>query len=130
MALVTAASRDVGRGAAIGLAEAGFKVYATGRTVATADLPESVERLTCDYLYEDETVAAFARVEHEAGGLDVLVNCAWGGYERMVWTLPARDPTCIADGVTWVLEAAKDGRYKLVDRQSPEEGPIRELGLR
>jgi len=93
-ALVTGGSRGVGRGAAIGLAEAGFRVFATGRTVATADLPESVGRLACDHLHDDETAAVFARVEHEAGGLDVLVNCAWGGYERMVedgrftWALP------------------------------------------
>jgi dehydrogenase/reductase SDR family member 1 len=53
-----------------------------------------VERLACDHRRDDDTAAAFARVEHDAGGLDVLVNCAWGGYERMVeggrftWTLP------------------------------------------
>jgi dehydrogenase/reductase SDR family member 1 len=93
-ALVTGASRGVGRGAAIGLAEAGYRVYATGRTVATADLPAFVERVTCDHVHDDETAAAFDLVEREAGRLDVLVNCAWGGYERMVedgrftWTLP------------------------------------------
>jgi dehydrogenase/reductase SDR family protein 1 len=94
IALVTGASRGVGRGAAIGLAEAGFKVFATGRSIRTADLPDSVVRIRCDHLRDEETAAAFAQVANEAGGLDVLVNSAWGGYERMAengnftWPLP------------------------------------------
>jgi dehydrogenase/reductase SDR family protein 1 len=90
-ALVTGASRGVGRGAAIGLAECGFRVFATGRTVANADLPGAVTRVPCDHVQDDQTAAALARV---AGGLDVLVNSAWGGYERMsedgqfTWLLP------------------------------------------
>ena len=73
-ALFTGGSRGVGRGAAIGLAEVGFRVLATGRTVATANLPDSVERLACDHRRDDDTAAALARVEHDAGGLDVLVR--------------------------------------------------------
>jgi dehydrogenase/reductase SDR family protein 1 len=82
-ALVTGASRGVGRGIAIGLADAGFRVFATGRSIETADLPGSVARIRCDHLRDDETSAAFAQVSAEAGVLDVLVNSAWGGYERM-----------------------------------------------
>ena len=94
VALVTGASRGVGRGAAIGLAEAGFKVYGTGRGVLAADLPGSVVRIRCDHLRDEETVAAFARLQAEGQPLDVLVNAAWGGYEKMVedgrftWQLP------------------------------------------
>lgn len=80
-ALVTGASRGVGRGAAIGLAEAGFDVFATGRTVAASDLPDTVVRIPCDHLRDEQTAAAFGRV---SSGLDVLVNSAWGGYERMM----------------------------------------------
>ncbi|MBZ5609293.1 MAG: SDR family NAD(P)-dependent oxidoreductase [Acidobacteriia bacterium] len=93
-ALVTGASRGVGRGAAIGLAGAGFKVFATGRSIDRADLPEAVVRIRCDHLRDQDTAAAFERVASDAGGLDVLVNSAWGGYERMVedgkftWMLP------------------------------------------
>lgn len=83
-ALVTGASRGVGRGVAIGLAEAGFKVFGTGRSIESADLPEGIVRIRCDHLNDGETAAAFARVSTEAGALDVLVNSAWGGYERMV----------------------------------------------
>lgn len=93
-ALVTGASRGVGRGVASALAEAGFQVFATGRTIESADLPSSVIRLRCDHLSDEETAASFARVSAEAAALDVLVNSAWGGYERMVedgrftWGLP------------------------------------------
>lgn len=93
-ALVTGASRGVGRGVAIGLDEAGFRVFATGRSINTADLPHAVVRICCDHLKDDDTAAAFARVAAEADGVDVLVNSAWGGYERMVdngqftWTRP------------------------------------------
>jgi NAD(P)-dependent dehydrogenase (short-subunit alcohol dehydrogenase family) len=90
-ALVTGASRGVGRGAAIGLAECGFRVFATGRTVADADLPGGIIRVPCDHRIDEQTAAAFAQV---TDGLDVLVNSAWGGYEHMVengvftWALP------------------------------------------
>ena len=93
-ALVTGASRGVGRGVAIGLVEAGFKVFGTGRSIETADLPATINRIRCDHLNDTNTATAFERVAAEAGSLDVLVNSAWGGYERMVedgaftWALP------------------------------------------
>jgi len=80
LALVTGASRGVGRGAAIGLAECGFTVFATGRTIANADLPSVIVRVPCDHLHDEQTAQAIAQA---ANGLDVLVNSAWGGYERM-----------------------------------------------
>lgn len=83
-ALVTGASRGVGRGVAISLAGAGYKVFATGRGIDTADLPEGVVRIRCDHLRDEQTAAVFARIAAEADGLDVLVNSAWGGYEKMV----------------------------------------------
>jgi dehydrogenase/reductase SDR family protein 1 len=93
-ALVTGAPRGVGRGVAISLAEAGYTVFATGRTIAAATLPESVIRIPCDHTKAKETDAVFRQIAEEAGSLDLLVNSAWGGYERMVengqftWALP------------------------------------------
>jgi NAD(P)-dependent dehydrogenase (short-subunit alcohol dehydrogenase family) len=94
VALVTGASRGVGRGVATELCAAGATVYATGRSIASADLPPGVIRVKCDHSDDDDVLWAFARVEAEADRLDVLVNNAWGGYERMVedgrftWPLP------------------------------------------
>jgi len=82
-ALVTGASRGVGKGVAVALAATGFKVFATGRSVGSADLPAPIERIHCDHTSDTDTEAAFRQIE-DAGGLAVLVNSAWGGYERMM----------------------------------------------
>src|SRR5436190_2325279 len=94
VALVTGASRGVGRGVATALAAEGVTVYATGRTVLDAQLPASVIRLSCDHTDDDRVARVFAQIAHDSGRLDVLVNNAWGGYERMVengrftWAVP------------------------------------------
>lgn len=52
--------------------------------------------------------------------------------EQQYWSLPTEeeDPNTIGlDGAQWVLEAVKNGNYKVVDRWSPEKGPIKNLGL-
>lgn len=84
VAVVTGASRGVGRGVAAALLSAGYRVFATGRFIDSADLPAGVERIVCDHLWGGETDHAFEFILSEAGQIDVLVNCAWGGYEQMV----------------------------------------------
>lgn len=84
IALVTGGSRGVGRGVVVALVKAGFCVYATGRSIATAELPDEVRRLSCDHLHDQETDKVFQTIEANGEGLDLLANCAWGGYERMV----------------------------------------------
>jgi dehydrogenase/reductase SDR family protein 1 len=84
IALVTGGSRGIGRGVAVALVKAGFCVYATGRSIAAAELPHEVRRLSCDHLHDDETDKVFQTIEANGEGLDLLANCAWGGYERMV----------------------------------------------
>ena len=94
VALVTGASRGVGRGIAVALADAGMRVFATGRTIAETALPPGVARVVCDHTDDDAVEQLFRRVDAETGRLDVLVNSAWGGYERMVedgrftWAVP------------------------------------------
>jgi dehydrogenase/reductase SDR family member 1 len=94
VALVTGASRGVGRGVALGLAHAGATVYATGRTVEEAPREPGIVPVTCDHTDDEAVTRVFQRIDAERGRLDILVNVAWGGYERMVengaftWMLP------------------------------------------
>ena len=94
IALVTGASRGIGRGVANVLAASGATVYATGRSILGADLSPAIIRIPCDHTDDGQTAAVFERIAAEHRRLDVLVNGAWGGYERMVedgrftWMLP------------------------------------------
>jgi NAD(P)-dependent dehydrogenase (short-subunit alcohol dehydrogenase family) len=101
VAVVTGASRGVGKGIAEVLGECGATVYVTGRSTrevpAAGGAPGTVDETAvlvtslggngiaaaCDHGDERQVVALFARVEEEQGGrLDLLVNNAWGGYEQ------------------------------------------------
>jgi dehydrogenase/reductase SDR family member 1 len=125
-ALVTGASRGVGRGVAISLAEAEYNVFATGRSIDSADLPAAVTRMRCDHLRDEATAAAFER----AGDLDLLVNSAWGGYERMMengrftwgvpfWEQPAHRWSGMLDaGVRAAFVASQHAARRMVPRRS------------
>ena len=102
VALVTGASRGVGRGVAIALAEAGAQVYMTARTVdASIAQPEALKGtledtarqitasggqavpIACDHRNDDDTERVFDIIEQHGEGLDILVNAAWAGYENV-----------------------------------------------
>jgi dehydrogenase/reductase SDR family member 1 len=93
-ALVTGASRGVGKGVATALHDAGYTVFATGRTIESAALSSDVIPLRCDHTNDADTDAVFTRIRESTAALDVVVNNSWGGYERMVdagqftWGLP------------------------------------------
>ena len=82
--LVTGATRGVGRGVALGLAHAGATVFATGRTVEPSPLGEGIRVIACDHTDDQAVARVFDRIDRDSGLLDILVNVAWGGYERMV----------------------------------------------
>jgi 3-oxoacyl-[acyl-carrier protein] reductase len=84
-ALVTGASRGIGRAAALALAEAGADVVITYRerqaeantaAAEVAALGRRVLVMRADVARRDDIAALLARVEAELGGVDVLVNNA------------------------------------------------------
>src|SRR6516225_9922678 len=95
VALVTGATFGVGRGVAAVLAEEGARVFITGRSAGgDARADSRLVAIRCDHNIDDQVQEAFERIEHEAHGVDILVNNVWGGYERMIengaftWTRP------------------------------------------
>jgi dehydrogenase/reductase SDR family member 1 len=83
VALVTGASRGVGKGIALELMDAGAIVYATGRTIEDLS-SEKGFALRCDHRDDQRVEAVFRQIADRHQRLDVLVNNVWGGYERMV----------------------------------------------
>ncbi len=101
VALVTGASRGIGKGIALSLGEAGATVYITGRTVeegkSAAGLPGTIHQtadeimklggkcvaIQCDHSVDKEVEAVFKHIHAENKGLDILVNSVWGGYEHL-----------------------------------------------
>ena len=93
VAVVTGASRGVGKGCALELGACGATVYVTGRSVTESDhpLPGTVGAtaaeitelggvgvaVACDHRDDTAVEALFARVADEHGWLDVLVNNAF-----------------------------------------------------
>jgi NAD(P)-dependent dehydrogenase (short-subunit alcohol dehydrogenase family) len=85
VALVTGASRGVGKGIALELISAGATVYVTGRTVEDLNqFAGQATALQCDHRDDQQVEAVFRQLGEEQGRLDVLVNNVWGGYENMM----------------------------------------------
>jgi len=98
VAVVTGASRGVGRGIALALGDCGATVYVTGRSsraresdTAGGTVEDAADAVTdrggrgvpvaADHTDDARTEAVFARVAAEQDGrLDLLVANAWGGY--------------------------------------------------
>jgi NAD(P)-dependent dehydrogenase (short-subunit alcohol dehydrogenase family) len=110
----------------------------TGRDEsALADSAAEVSRLggegigvVCDHCSDAATRALFQRVQAEQGGLDVLVNSAWGGYENMVeageftwerpfWQQPLwRWDAMFAAGVRAAYVASQHAAQLMVEQRS------------
>jgi dehydrogenase/reductase SDR family protein 1 len=85
VAVVTGATRGVGRGIARELASQGARVFVTGRSMPDRQaLDERTVGIRCDHRVETEVTGAFDYVLKEGGAIDILVNNVWGGYERMM----------------------------------------------
>ena len=101
VALVSGATRGVGRGIAVSLGEAGWTVWATGRSSraagSTSHLPGNVEETAeavssaggtgvpwrCDHTDEGSVKGLARAIGERHGALDLLVNNTWAGYERL-----------------------------------------------
>jgi NAD(P)-dependent dehydrogenase (short-subunit alcohol dehydrogenase family) len=147
VAVVTGASRGVGKGVALGLGEAGATVYVTGRTAAegqaTVPLPGTIHQtaaevsalggagiaVRCDHRDDQQVAAVFERVREEQGRLDILVNSAWAGYEgyhdgsyfplfgRPFWELPLPRWEENLDGGRWAYVASALAAPLLIERR-------------
>lgn len=45
------------------------------------------------------------------------------------WTLPTKGDLIGNDGAQWIFEGVRDGQHHLIDRWSPGNGAVRDLGL-
>jgi NAD(P)-dependent dehydrogenase (short-subunit alcohol dehydrogenase family) len=85
IALVTGASRGVGKGIALELLAVGATVYITGRSVADMQyIAGKGTAIECDHREDTQVQTVFERIVAEQGRLDLLVNNIWGGYEKMM----------------------------------------------
>jgi NAD(P)-dependent dehydrogenase (short-subunit alcohol dehydrogenase family) len=99
VAVVTGASRGLGRGIARALGSKGATVYLTGRagnatTAGTNALEEAAAEVTaaggkgiaiyCDHGNDNEVAHAFAQISKHSGRIDILVNNAAAVYQELV----------------------------------------------
>src|SRR5262245_11089837 len=85
VAVVTGATKGVGRGIARELARAGARVFVTGRSLPDhGRVDERITGIRCDHRVDVEVEAAFKLILREANTIDILANSVWGGYERMI----------------------------------------------
>jgi len=99
IALVTGATRGIGKGIAIGLGEAGATVYITGRSLENEQELGGNLQATCDAVTEaggvcipvavdhsddQQVYNLFERIDREQNGqLDILVNNVYGGVRAI-----------------------------------------------
>ncbi|WP_433192543.1 SDR family NAD(P)-dependent oxidoreductase [Nocardia sp. CA-107356] len=99
VAVVTGASRGIGKGIALELGAAGATVYVTGRSATPGRLPGTVHGtaaeidalggtgipVVCDHRDDDAVERLFERIRAEHGRLDVLVNNVYNSPAAARW---------------------------------------------
>lgn len=150
IALVTGASRSVGKGIALALGSDGWTVYVTGRgevdTGGALDVTARVvtERggqgiaVQCDHRDDEQIAALFARIaDEQAGRLDLLVNNVWAapkgfaGFKDRFWERPISDwDTLIGVGLRAHYVASVQAAKLMVPRGSGMIVSISSFGTR
>jgi NAD(P)-dependent dehydrogenase (short-subunit alcohol dehydrogenase family) len=140
VAVVTGASRGIGKGIALVLAEQGATVYVTGRTVTPGSyyLPGTVGETAAecdrrggkgiavqvDHANDEQVAALFEQVKREQKGqLDILVNNAFQLSEDLIvpkpfWEKPLSNWEMIDVGVRSNFTAAWHAAQLMVPRKS------------
>ncbi|MEU7220381.1 SDR family NAD(P)-dependent oxidoreductase [Nocardia iowensis] len=99
IAVVTGASRGIGKGIALELGAAGATVYVTGRSATPGRLPGTVHEtaaaidaaggvgipFVCDHRDDDAVQRLFQLIRDERGRLDVLVNNVYNSPAAARW---------------------------------------------
>jgi NAD(P)-dependent dehydrogenase (short-subunit alcohol dehydrogenase family) len=139
VAVVTGASRGIGKGIALALGSEGATVYATGRTVAPGSHPlpgtvgetaAQVDRrggkgiaVQVDHADDEQVASLFDRVRDEVGRLDILVNNAFALPENLTdampfWERPLSDWGMVDVGVRSNYVAARHAARIMVPQRS------------
>ena len=134
IALVTGASRSVGKGIALALGSHGWTVYVTARREVPLD--ETARGVTerggrgiavaCDHRDDAQIAALFARIaDDQQGRLDLLVNNVWAapkgfaGFTEKFWGRPLTDwDSLIGVGLRAHYVASVHGAQLMVARGS------------
>jgi NAD(P)-dependent dehydrogenase (short-subunit alcohol dehydrogenase family) len=130
VAVVTGAGSGIGRGIALGLAEAGFAVALLGRradalTETAAGLATDGMVLPADVTRDDEVDEAFATVSRRWGRLDLLVNNAgrFGSGATVDELDPAVWRATVEVNLTGMFLCAR-AAFAAMRAQSPQGGRI------
>jgi NAD(P)-dependent dehydrogenase (short-subunit alcohol dehydrogenase family) len=139
VAVVTGASRGIGKGIALALASEGATVYVTGRTVTPGSYPlpgtvgetaAEVDRrggkgiaVAVDHAQDEQVAALFDRVRRDSGRLDLLVNNAFSLPEDLTepqpfWEKPLSNWQMVDVGVRSNFVAAWHAAKFMVPQKS------------
>ena len=139
VAVVTGASRGIGKGIALALGAEGATVYVTGRTVTPGSYPlpgtvgetaAEVDRrggkgvaVQVDHANEDQVAALFDQVRRDEGRLDILVNNAFSLPEDLTepkpfWEKPLSNWEMVDVGVRSNFVAAWHAAHIMVPQKS------------
>lgn len=139
VAVVTGASRGIGKGIALALGAQGATVYVTGRTVTPGSYPlpgtvgetaQEVDRrggkgvaVAVDHANDDQVAALFEQVKRDEGRLDILVNNAFALPEDLTepkpfWEKPLSNWQMVDVGVRSNFVAAWHAAHIMVPQKS------------